>query len=294
MKDFIEYLRFELNRSHNTVEAYTRDLTSFVAWLGQDFDSFTPRAVTTALIRTWLAQLAPSESALTLRRKTQSLRAYFRWALKKGIIDKNPAADVILAKAPKHLPEFSKEAEIEDALATHTGSPFRDARRHIILLLLYSTGLRQEELRTLTDADIDLSLREAKVTGKRSKQRVIPLPDSLIEEIREWQKIRDSHIAPDPNPRLRPLIAGSKGPISKKTLYNIVHEALSGSSATRKSPHTLRHSFATAMLNNGADLNSVKEFLGHSSLSTTQIYTHLSFAELRQSYSSAHPRCKDE
>lgn len=294
MKDYIEYLRFELNRSHNTVEAYTRDLSSFVAWLGEDFDSFNPRAVTTSHIRSWLSGLATDESALTLRRKTQSLRAYFRWALKNGIIDKNPASDVILAKAPKHLPEFSKDNEIEDALAVKTGNIFRDARRRIILLFLYSTGLRQEELRTLTDADIDFSLREAKVTGKRSKQRVIPLPDSLIREIRDWQKIRDSHISPDPDPRKQPLIAGSKGAISKKTLYNIVHEALNGSSATRKSPHTLRHSFATAMLNNGAALDTVKEFLGHSSLSTTQIYTHLSFAELRQSYSSAHPRCKDE
>ena len=152
--------------------------------------------------------------------------------------------------------------------------------------------MRQEELRTLTDADIDFSLGEAKVTGKRAKQRVVPLPTELLGEIARWQKARDSRYPDLGSPK--PLICGRNGLISKKTLYNIVNSSLASSSAMKKSPHVLRHTFATSMLNGGAALDSVKEFLGHSSLSTTQIYTHLSFNELKKAYNSAHPRASEK
>lgn len=290
---FAEYLRLELNRSPHTVEAYCRDTDSFASWLAPE-GGFDAASVTTSDIRAWLAMRARSDSALTLRRKAQSLRAYFHWLLRQGEIHANPAADLILAKAPKRLPEFVKTAEIEELISSGRSGDFAAARRRFILLMLYSTGMRQEELRTLTDRDIDFSLREAKVTGKRSKQRVIPLPEPLIREIREWQSLRDSRYPTAVDQAgSTPLIAGPQGFISRKTLYDIVHDALSATSTPKKSPHVLRHTFATAMLNNGADLDSVKEFLGHSSLSTTQIYTHLSFAELQRAYSSAHPRSRN-
>lgn len=289
---FIEYLRLELNRSSHTAEAYGRDISQFAEWVSSPrADAFEPRSVSTSDLRAWLGELARSSSPLTLRRKAQSLRAFFRWMLRMGEISSNPAADLILAKAPRRLPEFIRESEIEDIIAKDTDADFRKQRSRFILLMLYSTGLRQEELRTITDNDIDFSLQEVKVTGKRSKQRVIPLPDSLLSEIKKWQRIRDSRY-PDTgraeNPK--PLIAGPHGRLSKKALYDIVHSALAETSSSGKSPHVLRHTFATAMLNNGADLDSVREFLGHSSLSTTQIYTHLSFAELKRSYRQAHPR----
>lgn len=299
---FASYLRHELNRSPHTVEAYCRDITGFACWLsgsasGEGFD---PASVTLSDLRAWLGALARKESPLTLRRKTQSLRALFHWMLKMGMIEKNPAADLILAKAPKPLPQFLKIEEIEEVInrtaaeSSDTDENFRKARTHIVLLMLYTTGLRQEELRTLSDCDIDFSLKEAKVMGKRSKQRVVPLPPELIAEIKRWQKIRNEH-SPELLPLGKdiPLISGRDGRISKRGLYNIVHQALGGTSPEKKSPHILRHTFATAMLNNGASLDSVKEFLGHSSLSTTQIYTHLSFAELRASYSTAHPRSRE-
>lgn len=281
---FEEYMRLELNHSRHTVEAYIRDLRQFAQWQG----GLDASSVTTADIRAWLSSLASQDKARTIRRKAQSLRAFFRWLLKRGEISHNPASDIILAKIPKTLPEFVKEQEIEEVVTAPVARDFRGQRAHIVMLLLYSTGLRQEELRTLTDADIDFALREAKVTGKRSKQRVIPLPCSLLEEIAAWQKTRDAEYPHLPSPR--PLIAGAHGHISKSSLYGIVRNALAPTSASRKSPHILRHTFATSMLNNGAALDSVKEFLGHSSLSTTQIYTHLSFNELKKSYSAAHPR----
>lgn len=288
IEKFEKYLRYELNRSPHTVEAYCRDVRQFADWL----TGFDAASVTTADIRAWLAEIAATESALTIRRKTQSLRAFFRFLLKQGKIKSNPAADVILAKAPKHLPEFVKENEIEDIVARGSGADFKSERSHIVMLLLYSTGLRREELRTITDADLDFSLREVKVIGKRSKQRTIPLAEELLQEIRHWQEIRDNRYPDLPSPKA--LIAGPAGKMSRAAIYDIVRDALSASSAMRKSPHVLRHTFATAMLNNGASLDSVKEFLGHASLSTTQIYTHLSFAELKKAYISAHPRSRDK
>ncbi len=290
LREFEDYMRLELNRSRLTVEAYSRDISQFAAWLGGE--TFDPASATTADIRAWLGSMAREDSPVTLRRKAQSLRAFYRWLLRRGSITFNPAADIILAKAPKRLPEFVKEQEIEAIVKNGDISDFRSHRAHIAILMLYSTGLRQEELRTLTDADIDFSLREAKVTGKRSKQRVVPLPPELLDEIAEWQKVRDARYPSLPAPR--PLLAGTNGAISKKTLYDIVRNALSGSSAMRKSPHVLRHTFATSMLNDGASLDAVKEFLGHSSLATTQIYTHLSFNELKKSYAASHPRAKTE
>lgn len=288
---FSEYLRLELNRSPHTIEAYRRDILQFAAWLGADSAaSFRPDTASTADMRAWLASIARSESPLTLRRKAQSLRAFYHWLLKRGAVSHNPAADLTLAKAPKRLPEFVKEQEIEDLVTVPRPTDFRSHRAYIILLILYSTGIRQDELLKLTDADVDFSLKEAKVTGKRSKQRVIPLPTALIDEIKAWQTVRDTEYPELADPK--PLIAGPAGHLSKSALYKIVREQLSGTSSAKKSPHVLRHTFATTMLNNGASLDSVKEFLGHSSLSTTQIYTHLSFNELKKSYTKAHPRAK--
>lgn len=267
-----------------------RDIRQFAGWLTSEHpDLFDPTTVTTSDIRAWLALLARTEAASSIRRKTQSLRAFFHWLMRQGAISQNPASDIMLAKLPKHLPEVVKGTEIEeilDSLKQH--GDFQSIRARFILQLLYSTGMRQEEMRTLKDSDINFSLQEIKVTGKRNKQRVIPIPPALIAEIRKWQEVRDSRYSNLPSPC--PLIPGPKGAISKTQLYQIVHSALASCATSKKSPHALRHSFATAMLRNGAALDSVKEFLGHASLSTTQIYTHLSFSELKANYRVAHPR----
>lgn len=290
LQDFENYLFLELNRSRHTVEAYLRDICQFINWLtnGKE-DSFDCSSVTTQDIRVWLGTIAHTDAPSSIRRKTQSLRAYFHWLLKNSKVKINPAADIVLAKLPKKLPEYVKDTDIQSILdSLRNQSDFKSQRAYIILLLLYATGLRQEELRQLTDTDIDFSLREIRVTGKRNKQRVVPIAEEMISELRRWRNLRDEKYPNLESPA--PLIPGSQGSISKGNLYKQVHEALDGIPAKHKSPHLLRHTFATAMLRNGASLDAVKEFLGHASLSTTQIYTHLSFSELKEAYKSAHPR----
>lgn len=292
INDFLEYLRVEKYSSTNTVDAYRRDLRQFESWCasaaGCSADDLVCGIIQAYDIRTWIATIASEGMRPTsLRRKVQSLRAFFHWAMKTGITDVNPAADVALAKTPTHLPNFIKEREMEDLL-DESPNTFEEHRTHFILSMLYSLGLRQAELSAITDRDINFSSAEIKITGKRAKQRVIPLPQKLINEIRVWQQIRDARYPDLEKPA--PLIAGPKGALSKTSIYKIVHAGLSSVSSGRKSPHTLRHSFATAMIRDGSDLDAVREMLGHSSLATTQVYTHLSLKNILENYKSAHPR----
>lgn len=291
---FLKYLTLELNRSVHTSDAYGRDIREFASHLGEDPEAFVGGGVSSADIRGWLATLARDGIApRSLRRKTQALRAYFRWLMKRGVVTSSPAAEVQLAKAGKKLPEFVREREMEEILENPApgGDPALEMRNRLILNILYSTGIRQEELLRITDADISEYSKEIRVTGKRDKTRVIPIADELIAKIRRWQKVRDSlYDLPKP----APLICSARGALSKAGLYKIVHEGLLPTNATHKSPHSLRHTFATSLLNGGAEINSVKELLGHASLQSTQIYTHLSFADLRKSYDSAHPRAGDD
>lgn len=293
-QEFISYLSYELNRSANTVEAYLRDIRQFEEWVtAKKPENFDPTSVTTSDIRAWLGSIAGKESPTTLRRKTQSLRAFFRWMLKRGTIRNNPAADVILAKKGKHLPEFVRESEMESLMEKSNdpesaSSDLKSFRNHLILSILYSTGIRQAELLGLKDSDISFSAGEAKVTGKRNKQRIIPLPEPLLKEIRQWQEMRNDHYPHLPRPV--PLFPGERGTLSKMQLYRIVHDALEATSSAKRSPHVLRHTFATSMLNHGANLDTVKEMLGHASLTTTEIYTHLTFEQLKKNYDNAHPR----
>lgn len=297
---FLEYLRSEQLRSPHTVEAYRRDIIQFAEWTsgatssnGADFDY---ASVTSGDIRGWLGTIAATGiSPASLRRKTQSLRALYQWGMKRGMFSHNPAAEVTLAKTPRPLPDFVKESEMEELLNQYsstasepTDQSLAEARTGIALLMIYSLGLRQAELLALTDADINFDSLEIKVTGKRGKQRVLPIPESLATSLRCWQQKRDEAFPNLSEPR--PIMAARKGAISKHTLYAAVRNALESTSARRKSPHTLRHSFATAMLRDGSDLDAVREMLGHASLATTQIYTHLSTRQLMQAYTGAHPR----
>lgn len=300
---FKSYLRHELNRAQLTIEAYERDLLQFSEWLtGGNKNQFKPDDVTLSDIRTWLATLArEGVTARSLRRKAQSLRAFFRYLQKSGEITLNPTSDLILPKLPKHLPDYVREEEMESILEKEKeeindnieddGSSKEDSiRTHLVMELLYSLGLRRAELISISDEDISFSASEIKINGKRSKQRIVPVPTLLLNDIREWQLLRNSLW--DISEKSVPLLMVKGKRISASQVYYIVKKALSVSSARRKSPHALRHSFATAMLNEGADLNSVKEFLGHASLATTQIYTHISFAEMKKQYENAHPRAK--
>ena len=292
IREFLEYLELELNRSRLTAEAYGRDLRELAAFLGKDEEMQDAKEVSTADVRAWLADMARNGlSPRSLRRKTQAARAFFRWIQKQGEIVSNPAAEVQLAKIGRKLPEFVREQEMEEILDNPVlgGDPALNIRNKLIINILYSCGIRRDELAKITDADVDFHQKEIRVHGKRDKTRVIPVADELLKEIKEWQTVRDS-LYSFPSPA--PLICSKRGKLSGRAIYDIVHRLLMSTGATHKSPHSLRHTFATSLLNSGAEINSVKELLGHASLQSTQIYTHLTFSDMKKAYDAAHPRSK--
>lgn len=292
LKDFIEYIVLELNRSSLTADAYGRDLQELAEFLGKDSDLSDPAGISTADVRAWIASMSRKGlSPRSLRRKTQAARAFFRWIQKKGLISVNPAAEVQLAKIGRKLPEFVREQEMEEILDNpiNGGNAALNIRNKLIVNILYSCGIRRDELAKITDADIDFYQKEIRVHGKRDKTRIIPVADELLAEVREWQTVRDTLYS---FPAPAPLICSKRGKLSGRAIYEIVHNVLMSTGATHKSPHSLRHTFATTLLNSGAEINSVKELLGHASLQSTQIYTHLSFSDMKRAYDSAHPRAK--
>ena len=313
---FEDYLSGELNRSPLTVEAYMRDTEAFAKFLGTSCDAPMPTnaseaaeslaGATTSDVRAWLASMAQTMTPRTIRRKTQSVRALFHYFLTLGIIESNPAADVVLTKIPKPLPTFVRDSDMEHVLSPDTdgeqGSNI-SRRRHeaesirirdrLIVELLYATGMRRAEIITICNKDLT-DTGELRITGKRNKQRVVPLAESTLALISEYRDARrkESGQTDDDESADAPLLTHKGGALTAGVVYTVVRKALAGVPAAKRSPHVLRHSFATAMLNNGASINTVKEFLGHSSLATTQIYTHVSYSELKRAYTGAHPRAK--
>lgn len=295
---FLTYLSHEMFASDCTTAAYGSDLRQLSAWLTgtnrradeeADFGS-----VTLADLRAWLAHLGQKGlSARTLRRKALSVRAFFRYLQQIGVVKTNPSADLVLPKLSRPLPALIKEEELEpllsrEAFNTDNWTEYRDK---LIIEMLYSTGLRRSELLGLEDRDIRLSDREIKVFGKGRKVRIVPLAPLLCERIKKYQALRDAQWPTEELSDPGHFLLSNRGrPMNNNTLSRIVKIELGATSAGKKTPHVLRHTFATALLRDGAEINSVKELLGHSSLSTTQIYTHLSFSELQNNYKLAHPR----
>ncbi|MCM1005461.1 MAG: tyrosine-type recombinase/integrase [Prevotella sp.] len=294
---FLAYLTLEVNASKCTVSAYGTDLRQLSQWLRGENVKNTEEAdftsVTLSDLRAWLAHLGlQGLSARTMRRKALSVRTFYRFLLREGVVSHSPASDLTLPKLGKPLPALIKEDELEkivsdEAFATDDWQACRDS---LIIDILYSTGLRRSELVALKDRDLDFARCEMRVLGKRRKERIVPLAPQLIERMKHYLRLRKEQW-PEP-------VAGANGaflltnqglPMNNTALWRIVKVELS-STTGKKTPHTLRHTFATSLLRDGAEINSVKELLGHSSLATTQIYTHLSFSELQHNYKLAHPR----
>ncbi len=288
---FVQYERYELNRSPHTVVAYRGDLEQFCYFLSRGgADAVEWGTVSVTDVRAWLVNRADAgDCARTLRRRVQSVRAFYQWLMREGAVADNPAAEVELARLPRRLPQYVREQNLNTLLDTPVdASCFEAVRDHLVVALLYETGIRRAELIGLLDAAVDVSQGVLRVHGKRDKDRVVPFGPELGRWITHYRELRDATVAVQ-TPAL--LVTSTGRAMYPSLVYRIVHDNLASvGGSDRMSPHVLRHSFATAMLNHGAELNSVKELLGHESLAATQVYTHVTLSELKHNYELAHPR----
>lgn len=286
---FLQYLRLERNLSWRTVDTYQRDLRQWEEYMTHVGRPLDVTSVTASDIRAWLMERAAiGDCAATLRRRVQALRALYRYLIRKSLVTANPAAQVELAKLPKPLPKMVREKTVDALLDDEIDlEDFAQVRDRLIVMLFYETGIRLSELIGLQDAAVDTVKRELKVHGKRDKDRVVPFGDELVQWIGRYRALREAV-----RPECDNLLVTAKGrPLYPSLVYHVVHDGLVQAGGTGKlSPHVLRHTFASTLLNHGAELNSVKELLGHESLAATQVYTHVTFNELQHNYELAHPR----
>lgn len=290
---FIQYLRNEKNYSSLTEISYLNDIAQFEAFIKNEFGEFNPTLIGRDDIRMWLAHLMEQKlSPKTVNRKLSALKSFFKYLKKIDVIKRNPAENVSGPKAGKRLPTFVNNADLERILDDESIYPddFIGRRDQLMMELLYVTGMRRAELISLKTSDIDNHSNTLRVTGKRNKQRLIPFSNKTKEKLQNYLQIREAEIK-NKSPFLFVKEDGDK--LYPKLVYNIINKHLNYvPTLSKKSPHVLRHSFATEMLNNGAEINAVKELLGHSSLASTEIYTHVTFEELKKVYHTAHPRAK--
>ena len=291
LKDsFLKYLQFEKNYSDKTIVSYGIDLEKFEEYFKSVDESLDFTVVDADLIRGWvLSLMEEGYTATSVNRKLSSLRSFYRYLLRQRVVSVDPLQKVVGPKKKKPLPVFVKEADMFRLLdETDFGTSFEGVRDKVILEVFYETGVRLSELVGLTDADVDLSLKQIKVTGKRNKQRFIPFGDKLKSGLNAYLSVREECF---PGGGEVFFLRGNGKPIYPGLVYLLVKRNLSKVvSLKKKSPHVLRHSFATSMLNNHAELGAVKELLGHESLTTTEVYTHTTFEELKKVYEQAHPR----
>ena len=281
---FLHFLEHEKRYSVHTLKSYSTDLEQFIQFLSSEFQVNTVKDVNFQFIRSWIARLLSNNiSARSVNRKITTLKTYFRFLLQENMIKQSPMQKIISPKTSKKLPVFVEEIKMDELLnEIDFGEGFLAQRDRLILELFYFTGIRLSELINLRNKDIDFSNSTILVLGKRNKERLIPLISDIVSKIKELSTSNKS-------PFLFTTEEGKQ--ISTKQVYRLVNKYLSMvTSLDKKSPHILRHTFATHMLNNGADLNAIKEILGHENLSATQIYTHNSFEKLKNIHQQAHPR----
>ncbi len=287
LKEFLNYIKFEKRYSQHTIISYQNDLEQFFTFL-TEYDSPPVQKITATFIRSWLAQLKGEEklTAKSINRKISTLKSFFKYQLKNGVIKVSPMTTITSPKIGKRLPQFLKESDVE-TLFQHVEFPddWDGRSTRLILLLFYNTGIRLSELINLKQSQLDVYNRQIKVLGKGNKERIIPVSADLIKELTDL-------IANSPGKEIPNVFVTEKGkPLNPRNVYSRVKTYLSAvTTLEKKSPHILRHTFATHLMNNGADLNAVKELLGHSSLAATQVYTHNTIEKLKDVFKKAHPK----
>jgi len=287
---FLKYLKFEKRSSNHTLVAYEADLKQFASYM-EEMGVADEREVKTRFIRNWVVALHYNDlKPRSIHRKIASLRAYFKFLLRERVMETSPAEGVVLPKLAKNLPDFVKEKEMDLLLDQFPfESDFAGVRDKTIIDLFYGTGIRLSELIALRDDSFDFSSGLVKVLGKRNKERLVPMNQSTIHNVLNYREVRNSSF---PNRNRTAFFLTDKGdPVYHKLVYRIVNKHLRAvTTMAKKSPHVLRHTFATILLNRGADINAIKELLGHANLNATQIYTHNTFEKLSSIYNQAHPR----
>lgn len=289
-ESFLKYLQYEKNYSYKTVVSYGTDLEKFEEYFKGVDEALGYKTVDADVIRGWVLSLMDAGyTASSVNRKLSSLRAFYRYLLRKEIIEADPVGKVQGPKKKKVLPVFVKEADMNRLLdETDFGNTFEGVRDRLILEVFYATGMRLSELLNLRDRDVDFSASLIKVTGKRNKQRLIPFGKELEEDMKAYLAVREDCC---PSAVDAFFVRKDGRVMTPKMVYLLVKRNLAKVVTLKKrSPHVLRHSFATSMLNHDAGLGAVKELLGHENLTTTEIYTHTTFEELKKVYEQAHPR----
>ncbi|RXK87117.1 tyrosine-type recombinase/integrase [Filimonas effusa] len=300
---FIDYLRFEKRYSQHTVLSYQNDLEQFLVFLVADFDAPPLSRITSGMVRTWLASLKEEKyTARSIQRKISALRTFFKVLIREGMIAETPMTTIVTPKSGKRLPAFVAEADMQ-TLFSHVEFPgnWKGKTDRLILILFYHTGIRVSELVNLKESQLDVSYAQLKVLGKGNKERIIPLNPALVNEMQDYIAQKKNK-APKQNAGIgeeqpaaaagdRLFVTEAGKPLNRSAVYQSVKFYLAQvTTLEKKSPHILRHTFATHLTNAGADLNAVKELLGHASLAATQVYTHNTIEKLKDVFRKAHPK----
>jgi len=289
IQEFLNYLKFERRYSVHTLEAYQLDLEQFFQFLVSQFDAPGITVISASMVRSWLAEMKSDQiSSRSINRKISSLKSFFKYLLKTEVITATPMTAVVSPKTQKRLPVYVEKKQMEDLfLYMPFSDDWKGITERLILLLFYSTGMRLSELMNLKPGQIDFANSQIKVLGKGNKERIIPAAKDLMEQLKNYIAERPAEAVAG-----GPLFVNEAGkPLHSRTVYGWVNARLKQvTTIDKKSPHVLRHSFATHLMNNGADINAVKSLLGHSSLAATQVYTHNTIEQLKKVYQKAHPK----